>query len=463
MEDEVLAFQEKLIQVQDFLSQSEVQELVFLCSDLLEKDLSSVGSATDLFLLLQNNDHLSAEDTSLLVELLSIIKRHGLIKKLQLDKQLPGNRISLYRKLLFELAEQISEEDLKRIKFLLFKHLPRRIFKSDMTMLQLLMEMEKKALLNAENLNILERIIEKTCPLLKRNIDQYKKRSGVAVQKNVDLDFLDLSVATKPVQTLEQYVMNGDWRGHCLIINNYDFSAYPKLKNRKGTDTDEKSLKAIFQWLGFQINTVRDCSRENMLKAMDDLRTQDHSKADCVVCCVLSHGYDGGVFGVDGNKVAVKELTEPLFGHNCRSLSQKPKLFFIQACQGKNEHPADFLQSDSSKDSSESGIVCDAVPFIESIPAGADFLISMATLSQYVSFRDTKMGTWFIQSLCENLQKLVPSGNDLLSILTEVNRDVSQKNADIKGNRKQMPKPEYTLRKKVVFPVPKNCPPLLLN
>lgn len=45
---------------------------------------------------------------------------------------------------------------------------------------------------------------------------------------------------------------------------------------------------------------------------------------------------------------------------------------------------------------------------------------------------------------------------DLLSILTEVNNDVSKKTAN---NRKQMPQPVYTLRKRVVFPIPSSPGP----
>lgn len=42
---------------------------------------------------------------------------------------------------------------------------------------------------------------------------------------------------------------------------------------------------------------------------------------------------------------------------------------------------------------------------------------------------------------------------DILSILTAVNCDVSQR-ADSTGKKKQMPQPAFTLRKKLVFPVP---------
>lgn len=49
---------------------------------------------------------------------------------------------------------------------------------------------------------------------------------------------------------------------------------------------------------------------------------------------------------------------------------------------------------------------------------------------------------------------------DLVSILTKVNADVSKKSGPY-GWKKQMPQPAFSLRKKVIFPVPKTPPPLV--
>ena len=121
-----------------------------------------------------------------------------------------------------------------------------------------------------------------------------------------------------------------------------------------------ENVKTVFRWLGFTAEVVRDFSRESMLRVLENLGIRDHKQADCVACCVLTHGYEGGVYGVDGKKVALRELMDPLNGHQCYSLSEKPKLFFIQACQGSNEQQVVFLQSDGPNDSMETGIVCDA-------------------------------------------------------------------------------------------------------
>lgn len=49
-------------------------------------------------------------------------------------------------------------------------------------------------------------------------------------------------------------------------------------------------------------------------------------------------------------------------------------------------------------------------------------------------------------------------GEDILSILTQVNEDVAIR-VNPSGTKKQMPQPAYTLRKKIIFPIPMEPPP----
>ncbi|KAG9334052.1 hypothetical protein JZ751_009215 [Albula glossodonta] len=255
---------------------------------------------------------------------------------------------------------------------------------------------------------------------------------------------------------IDAYQMKDDRRrGYCLIINNHDFTKSTKcLKNRDGTEVDEKSLKLVFDWLGFKTQIEPDCSVQRMLSLMEELSRRDHSRMDCLVVCVLSHGDRDLVYGVDGRKVNLGELKKPFSGARCRSLVGKPKLFFIQACQGQAEQLPVHIEADSPD------LSTDAIVPQGSIPDDADFLLGMATVPNFASFRDRKQGTWFIQSLCQNLLEMVPSGHDLVTILTKVNNHVSRM-TDRAGTRKQMPQPSFTLRKIIVFPVPKTPPPML--
>lgn len=85
-----------------------------------------------------------------------------------------------------------------------------------------------------------------------------------------------------------------------------------------------------------------------------EVEKDEHNKANCFVLFILSHGHKGVVFGTDGyqqknegsapatndvrekdspkNCIKIKKIVE-LFS-SAKSLQGKPKLFFIQACQG---------------------------------------------------------------------------------------------------------------------------------
>nr|XP_006120134.1 caspase-10-like isoform X1 [Pelodiscus sinensis]XP_006120135.1 caspase-10-like isoform X1 [Pelodiscus sinensis] len=252
------------------------------------------------------------------------------------------------------------------------------------------------------------------------------------------------------------YKMDGPHRGYCLIINNSNFIG--TLQERRGSCKDAESLARVFTWLGLDVKTYPDQTSVEIENLMQEWRTwNDHRDRDCFVCCILSHGESGSIYGADEQEVPIRRIMSYFTARQCPQLAEKPKLFFIQACQGKEIQQAVYIEADAQNP--------DLLPIqqrvspSESIPEEADFLLGMATVDGYASFRHIQQGTWYIQALCNKLQLLVPRGEDILSILTEVNEDVS-KRADNLGRKKQMPQPAYTLRKKLIFPVPRNPPPL---
>ncbi|XP_078118066.1 caspase-8 isoform X2 [Sander vitreus] len=537
-------FQRCLLNVGNALCEDEVKSLAFLCTDLLGRNPTIVESASDLFLRLAYQDHLSAERPHLLTELLLIIQRTRLIRELELPELSAATRslISPYRKLLYDLSEGITVGDLKHVKFLLNNKLPRRKLEDNISTLEVFLEMEHMDLIRDTNLDLLETIIQSVCPMLNEKINHFKAlqltHTSPGAQEtgrprsmscpfkpnqaprsldpertasleipgeelnsltestmntsNTSMDLPNgfnggdecealshglsgLNTETSSCASLEgqsqennkasseehtnveglgTYPMTSAKRGICLIVNNYNFTIQA-LKKREGTMRDEECLHKVFTWLGFEVEIQRDCKREKMLSVLRELGSRPiHSQMDCLVCCILSHGIEGAVYSVEGHTVKIKELMEPVNGFKCPSLAEKPKLFFIQACQGNNEQRAVYIESDGHP------VFSDAIQANESIPSDADFLLGMATVPSFVSFRERKHGTWFIQSLCQNLVQMVPRGSDLVSILTKVNADVSQK-TDSTGVKKQMPQPAFSLRKKVVFPIPQASPPSL--
>uniref|UniRef100_A0A8C3F084 Caspase 10 n=1 Tax=Corvus moneduloides TaxID=1196302 RepID=A0A8C3F084_CORMO len=140
------------------------------------------------------------------------------------------------------------------------------------------------------------------------------------------------------------YKMDGPHRGFCLIINNVNFNS----SQRKGSCKDAEQLERVFTWLGLDVRTYTDLTSgdiRSLMQTWQDL--QDHEDRNCFVCCILSHGESGAIYGTDEKLVLIRTLMSHFTASQCPQLAAKPKLFFIQACQGnkiqrsssRNTHP----------------------------------------------------------------------------------------------------------------------------
>ena len=70
-------------------------------------------------------------------------------------------------------------------------------------------------------------------------------------------------------------------------------------------------------------------------KIKEESRSDFHKNADAFIFIILSHGTKGHIYGSDGAKVNIdEEIIAAFDGIHCPQLAGKPKLFFIQACQG---------------------------------------------------------------------------------------------------------------------------------
>ncbi|NXB31356.1 CASPA protein, partial [Eulacestoma nigropectus] len=497
MEDDVgLTFHQQLLLISENLVTEDVAALKFFCTDLLHlRKLEGVKSALDIFKLLMAQEYLNAEDTFLLAELLYRIKCHSLLKKLGYTKEKvqeclhEKGRVSPYRQMLYELSENITNQMLKEIIFLLQNHLPKRL---TLSALDLLILLEKQGLLTKDNVQILERVCVIISPDLLEIIKCYKKAKVLfynifsspdvwtAVAKLLkELGVLPSFCSTKmhksrcvllsrePEGTAVDgvfyfnpwldlnicYKMDGPHRGFCLIINNVNFNS----SQRKGSCKDAEQLERVFTWLGLDVRTYTDLTSGDIRSLMQTWQhLQDHKDRNCFICCILSHGESGAIYGTDEKLVLIRTLTSHFTAKQCPQLAAKPKLFFIQACQGNKIQRPVYVDTDAQTPDLSS--MQESFSVFESIPEEADFLLGMATVDGYVSFRHTEEGTWYIQALCRKLQLLVPRGEDILSILTQVNEDVATR-ASCSGTQKQMPQPAYTLRRKFIFPIPTAPPP----
>ncbi|XP_074047757.1 caspase-8 isoform X2 [Macrotis lagotis] len=323
--------------------------------------------------------------------------------------------------------------------------------------------MEKRGILGKENLDDLKRACDSIDKTLVRKIEEYEssreRRAPVEIQDVEEISDLQATFGdfTEEKAQDNTYKMNSKPRGYCLIFNNFDFQQARKerlehqtLKDRKGTDVDAEALEKTFKELHFETVVFRDGTAKQIYKELNTFQQKSHEDRDCFVCCFLSHGDRGIIYGTDGQEVAIRDMTSLFTSSNCPSLAGKPKVFFIQACQGKAIQRGITLYTDSEQQ--RKLLEIDSWVPRECIPNEADFLLGMATVDDFISYRHITEGTWYIQSLCKNLKERCPRGEHILDILTEVNSEVSQK-MDLSNKGKQMPQPRYTLTKKLFFPI----------
>ena len=102
---------------------------------------------------------------------------------------------------------------------------------------------------------------------------------------------------------------------------------------------------------------------------------------------MLTHGNEGILYGYDHSYGAHK-IWEHFTADKCNTLAGKPKMFFLQACQGsKMDSGVNVQMSRTSTDSFAS----------YRTPMFADFLLAHSTVAGYYSWRNTVQGSWFIQ------------------------------------------------------------------
>ncbi|XP_032715977.1 LOW QUALITY PROTEIN: caspase-10 [Lontra canadensis] len=451
-------FRGKLLTIDSKLGSQDVEALKFLCRDCIShKELEKASSALDIFDHLLAEEQLSEEDSFFLEELLYLIKQKSLLRHLnqtkeQVESLLPTRgRVSLFRKLLYELSESISSDNLKNMIFLQRDSIP----KIQMTSLSFLAYLERQGQIDEDNLKLLEDLCGRVVPNLVRKIEKYKreKASQAPPTRVVDKEpallpqgeeemfpCYDVEPLLEALPEAGVYRMDRRHRGHCVVVNNHTFTS---MDDRPGTDKDAEHLKHVFEWLGFSVCVYDNVTKGRLDEVLREYKCHPgHADGDCFVFCVLSHGKYGAVYSSDEILIPIQEITSHFTAQKCPGLAHKPKLFFIQACQGKKMQPPVFIEADALNPERV------APSLQKSIPDEADFLLGMATVPGYLAVRHVENGSWYIQSLCNHLKSLVPRNEDILSILTAVNDDVSQK-ADSKGKWKQMPQPAFTLRKKL--------------
>ncbi|XP_063788665.1 caspase-8-like [Pseudophryne corroboree] len=457
--------QRLLLHVSEDLWVRDVQAMVFLCGDNLRTaDKEHIrDDGKTLFSVLQKKDLLSQGNLSFLKEILWRIGRIDILKnQLKLPAQeiadLPNTarRISPYRCLLYDISERLSTSDVDKVKYLLYPG-PHRTE----SMLDVLLEMEKDGKLSEDDLKTLSNALREIHRNdLLQKVASYERQQGCQAASLIStLENLGIEESSPETQKdssvpqghMEEYRLEKVPHGWCVIINNKRFSD----GDRSGTDRDAEAIRKVFAARGYVVEEHKDLTGDGILHIMEEYQKKDHSERDSFVCFVLSHGGQGVVFGTDGKEVPIKNITNCVNGQNCESLRGKPKVFFLQACQGDQvdegvPYHSDSIGSTYADDGTRGHI-----------PTNADFLTGFATVEDYISLRHPRNGSVYVQKLCIALTDHHYFQEDLASILTTVHQRIAEEDYDYtqedgRKRVKQMPSYKSELRKRLILPPPSN-------
>ena len=196
------------------------------------------------------------------------------------------------------------------------------------------------------------------------------------------------------------YKMTSAMHGVAFIINNKTFANTIRHGEREGTDRDEYNLLQTCAFLGYRPIIFRNLTSieikqvfENLDKYLKDSDNGARNKVahDSFICCILSHGDRGVVFGSDSEPVKLDNVEK--WAGKSKTLRDKPKIFFIQACQGTElgTEAAPTVKSDGDSTSER-----------------AHIYTCKASVIGDKAYRYTTMGSWFVIEVCKILCEFGP-------------------------------------------------------
>lgn len=229
---------------------------------------------------------------------------------------------------------------------------------------------------------------------------------------------------------IKLYHTRGHNRGVLVVFS------YIQFKNniasyRSGADVDCDKLKYLFSEFGFTVLSYKNLTLEetkDTLKQLKDVLVNVES----VFIVVSSHGYersdtsDTDIRCSDGQLISLYQVIEYFSNKNLPDLIDIPKVFIFQICRGTKE---EWALENKPKPPPEmvmpsERVATDGTP----VPGGfhrgdswrvddsyhnsnsyehqktrlySNILIAHSTLPGFVSHRDPKGGSWYIQVLCE--------------------------------------------------------------
>ena len=193
--------------------------------------------------------------------------------------------------------------------------------------------------------------------------------------------------------------------GLAVIVTN-EYNNFPDEDKLPGVKKDGRAMDNAFGSLGFATLWKPNISSEEMkvlVKSVVKYFQDNPPPKHYVVAFVFSgHGNEGDLLnGEYGGKVLLDdEIVKPLAEEH--ELGNIPKLFFIDACRGKNELKPVVKTKKKAQ---------------ELITAEGNYYVAYSTIPKHVAYMkpdDPKSGSAWMQILAKNLQERSESVSDIV-------------------------------------------------
>ena len=122
-----------------------------------------------------------------------------------------------------------------------------------------------------------------------------------------------------------------------IVFNHKKFDARFQLNERKGTEADVTYIESTFTRLGWDVQVLNDQTSAEITDVISKIQSsRETEKLAAIAIFILSHGEDNGtVFAYDSMYRVDNDIILKLTADKCPFLAGKPKLIFVQACQGQ--------------------------------------------------------------------------------------------------------------------------------
>ncbi|XP_044753113.1 caspase-8 [Coccinella septempunctata] len=209
----------------------------------------------------------------------------------------------------------------------------------------------------------------------------------------------------------------------CFIINQINFYTEVETKykhllppniedemlhKRSGSEVDLHRLKSVFENRNFEVTPKENLSHLKMISELQNMiESIDKKTCSCLFVIILSHGDEGVVYCANSCYVEISTIIE-IMSH--KKLIHIPKVLILQTCQGpilQNVYDEELTTDGNSSNGAD--------------PKSPNFLVFSSTVPGFASIRHKKKGSWFIQALCDQIEKYADKKHflDICTLVTD--------------------------------------------